>query len=431
MRILVLTNFYPPLELGGYGQWCYEITQWLQSRGHCIEVLTSNYQTNRAPKDEPGVQRSLYLEGDLNYYSLTHFFTKWPEQHSENLNNLKNTIESFAPDVIFVWGMWAMSKALPAMAEKLMPSRVVYFISDYWPSFVDTHTSYWYSKARRWYMRPIKRVMRKYAQSILLKSVSPNLIFQHAIIVSQAVKDTLVNSNDKFDHATVIRGGTDISRFDDIEDRDFSKKPLELLYAGQLVEHKGVHTAIEAMAELVNDKGIDCITLTIVGSGHPDYENHLRELVKNRGLKEYVIFYGRVDKDEMPQILSQYDVLIFPSIYEEPLARMTQEAMAARLVVVGTPTGGTKEILKEGKNGLTFMAEDSSDLAEQISKLIDDPELCRQLAESGRRSVEEYFNLDRMATEIEIYLDNVYKSKTNTAPLLVSTYDIAEKGRFE
>jgi glycosyltransferase involved in cell wall biosynthesis len=106
----------------------------------------------------------------------------------------------------------------------------------------------------------------------------------------------------------------------------------------------------------------------------------------------------------MPALLQRFDVLIFPSIYEEPLARMTQEAMLSGLVVVGTTTGGTKEILREGETGLTFAPEDANGLADQLARLIANPELGCHLAQAGRQSILENFTLDKMAQQIEDYL---------------------------
>jgi len=127
-----------------------------------------------------------------------------------------------------------------------------------------------------------------------------------------------------------------------------------------------------------------------------------------------VTFHKPVSKDKMPAILEQFDVLIFPSIYEEPLARMTQEAMVSGLVVVGTTTGGTKEILREGETGLTFAPEDAGGLTEQIGRLLDDPRLCRRLAQAGRKSVLENFTLDSMVKEIEVYLQVILNNATVT-----------------
>jgi glycogen synthase len=112
--------------------------------------------------------------------------------------------------------------------------------------------------------------------------------------------------------------------------------------------------------------------------------------------------------------LQQFDILIFPSIYEEPLARMTQEAMVSGLVVIGTTTGGTKEILRDGETGFTFAPEDADGLARQVTRLILDPDLCYRVAEAGRQTVLENFTLDKMVKEIEVYLQEVMNGAIHT-----------------
>jgi glycogen synthase len=404
MRILFLSNFFPPVRPGGYTQWCHEVTDRLAARGHTIGVLTSCYERAKAPTSEPNVYRLLHLEGDLDYYQPLHFFTTWKKQHRENLLFLKRTVQRFAPDLIFVWGMWALSKALPALIEQLLPGRVVYYLSDYWPSAVDMHTTYWQAPAQRWPTQVAKRVLSKVAMSMLTKEGQPDLKLEQVICVSARVRELLVEAGLPIQHARIIHGGTDVERFLDVRKRDYGTEHLKLLYAGQLVPHKGVHTAIEAMAKLMNQRRINEVTLTLVGSGHPDYEAFLHDLVKKERLQDFVTFHKPVSKEEMPPILHQFDVLIFPSIYEEPLARVTQEAMAAGLVVVGTTTGGTGEILRNGETGLTFAPEDADGLAEQVSRLLLDPELRCRLAEAGRRTVLEDFTLDKMVNGIEAYL---------------------------
>jgi glycogen(starch) synthase len=404
MRILFLSNFFPPARPGGYTQWCHEVAERLAGRGHTIGVLTSRYEFATAPAGEQNIYRLLHLEGDLAYYQPLHFFTSWKKQYRENLVFMERTVQDFAPDLIFVWGMWALSKALPALAEQLLPGRVVYYLSDYWTSALDMHTTYWRSPARRWPMKVTKRVLGKVAMSMLAKEAQPDLRLEHVICVSARVRDLLVEAGLPVQDARIIHGGTDVERFLDIRKRDYQSGHLKLLYAGQLVRHKGVHTAIEAMARLVNQRRTNQLSLTLVGSGHPDYEAFLRDLVRRERLEDFVIFHKPVSKDKMPAILQQYDVLIFPSIYEEPLARITQEAMASGLVVVGTTTGGTKEILRHGETGFTFAPEDADGLAEQVTRLIVDPDLCCRLAQAGRQTVLENFTLDKMAKEIETYL---------------------------
>lgn len=404
MRILFLSNFFPPARPGGYTQWCHEVAERLEDQGHTIGVLTSRHERAKVSASETNIYRLLHLEGDLNYYQPLHFFTHWNKQHQENLVFLEHTIKDFAPDLIFVWGMWALSKELPARAEQLLPDRVVYYLSDYWPSALDMHTTYWQSPAKHWPMRLLKRPLSKIARTHLTQMGRSALKFEHVICVSARVRELLVETGLPIQHARIIHGGTDVQRFSSAHERDYQSRHLKLLYAGQLVRHKGVHTAIEAMARLVNKQMINQVTLSIFGSGHPDYEAFLRHLVERELLHDFVIFHKPVSKDKMPTILQQFDVLIFPSIYEEPLARMTQEAMASGLVVVGTTTGGTKEILKDGETGLTFKPEDADGLAKQVIRLISDPDVRCRLAQAGRQNVLENFTLDKMVAEIEAYL---------------------------
>lgn len=250
--------------------------------------------------------------------------------------------------------------------------------------------------------------------SILANEAQPDLKLEHVICVSARVRDILVEAGLPVQHARIIYGGTDVERFRDVQKRDFRSGQLRLLYAGQIVRHKGVHTAIEAMARLVNSKGINKITLTLVGSGHPDYEAFLRDLVAREHLQDYVTFHEPVSKEKMTAIFQQFDVLIFPSIYEEPLARITQEAMASGLVVVGTTTGGTKEILRDGETGLTFAPEDADGLTEHVTRLKLDPDLCSRLAQAGRQAVLENFTLDKMVNEIDVYLKDCLVANSST-----------------
>ena len=106
----------------------------------------------------------------------------------------------------------------------------------------------------------------------------------------------------------------------------------------------------------------------------------------------------------MPALLRRFDVLVFPSVWEEPLARVMQEAMATGLVVVGTTTGGSKELLVDGETGLAFAAEDAAGLAAQLTRLAAEPGLYPRLAKAGRQAVVERFNIERMVDQVEGYL---------------------------
>lgn len=415
MRILFISAFYPPHEIGGWEQLVRDINIRMQKRGHQTLVLTSNYGEGSDRPIEVGVERVLSLESDLINYKPFDFFFKRKRQLERNLAATQAVIEHFAPEVVFVHGMWNLSTRIPWLAERLCPGRVVYYVANDWPYAPNIHQLYWLDPARKGGRRIFKKLLKPFALRIVEREQkSYPLNFEHVLCVSQAIQKDLENkAGIPGNKMRVIYNGVEVDRFIPVgtpPERD--GRSFSLLYAGSLVPHKGVHTAIEAMALVAGKPEMNQMSLTIVGSGHPDYEAGLRKLVEREGLQGRILFQPRVAREYMPALLQKHDVLVFPSIWEEPLARMTQEAMAAGLVVIGTLTGGTPEILVDGETGLTFLPGDAADLAHKIEQLSIDRELYARLIRNGRVRVEQSFDIRRMIAEIEGYLAKVAAEAT-------------------
>ncbi len=146
------------------------------------------------------------------------------------------------------------------------------------------------------------------------------------------------------------------------------------------------------------------VSLSIVGKGTEAYETRLRQQVEALRLSERVHFHPWLPAEAIPQIMAEHDVLLVPSIWPEPLARVIQEGMAAGLAVIGTPVGGTPEIIEDGVNGLLFEAGNAPLLAQKIQLLQQDASLYQRLTQAGKQTVSERFTLERMVDEIEAHL---------------------------
>jgi glycosyltransferase involved in cell wall biosynthesis len=208
----------------------------------------------------------------------------------------------------------------------------------------------------------------------------------------------------------VVHYAVDTARFGPVE-RDASDA-FALLYAGSLVRHKGVHTLLEALALFAPRLRPGEISLTIAGAGHPDYENELREAVLKHGLAPFVRFTGAVPYASMPRLLQDFDALVFPSLWEEPLAASMLEAMSSGLLVIGTRTGGSGEILVDGETGLVFPAGDAAALAARIEEARSDRAAAARLAARARQVVVDHFDLTRMVNEIEDELAGMVSGST-------------------
>jgi glycogen synthase len=413
MRILFLTNFYPPHGLGGGEELsCQQVVEGLKQRGHTTLVLTSMHGTNNVPVETEGTYRSLYLEVDLApwRHSIT-FFTKRKAREKHNLQCFERVLEQFEPDIVFIWGMYNLPRSLSVLAEDRYPDKVVYRFATYWPTLPSPHEFYWRALGRKWYSRLLKQVLGHIALAMLAReNQQSSLNFRHVICVSAATRNVLVEAGIPVAHARVIYTGLDAKQYLNGQHNHQlgpDNQNLNLLYAGRLVAEKGVDTAIKALEKLVLDQDLQSIRLSVAGSDSTNYENYLRDQVAQSGLNDYVSFLGHVSAEEMPKLLQKFDVILVPSTWPEPFSRMVLEGMISGLVVVATPTGGTPEILTDGENGLLFAPGDAEALAQKIASLAADPEFRHRLAWAGKRTVVERFTMTKMMDEIESYLQEV------------------------
>lgn len=416
MKILFISAFYPPHVVGGWEQLVRDINHRLQQRGHETHVLTSQHGVNR-PVLESSVSRLLHLESDMYHYVPTDFLGH-RQRLKQNLQYTEDTIRRFQPDVVFVHVMFNLSRGIPWLAEQLLPGRVVYYVANDWPHAPDPHTAYWRDPARSGLVNAAKKLLSPLPLWLVAREKEQfQLQFSRVLCVSEAVKkDLALNAGIDLEALHIVYNGVETETFVPAETHN-GRSALSLLYAGSLVQHKGVHTAVNAMALLKQQNALHGITLHLVGSGHPDYEAHLHQLVQTHDLADCVYFHGRVPRADMPAVLQQHDILLFPSIWEEPLSRMMQEGMAAGLVVVGTLTGGSGELLVEGETGLAFPPDNADVLAQRIQQLDADRSLLQTLAENGRQEVVSRFGLDRMIDEIDQHLAAVVAETAVTQPV--------------
>jgi len=411
MRLLFISNLYPPAHLGGKELRCQEVVRGLRSRGHTCLVLTSDFAPSGVTlPDQPGVRRVLALETDVYYYRPLDYLLHYPARLRANLSVLEEAVREFEPDLVFIWGMWNLSPSLFSAAEERLPGRVVYSFAGYTPLEPDLHEQFWRAQGGNWLDRQLRRAIALLALSSRYRPVKVrSLRFAHAITCSQFVLRRLREGGLALPHAKVVFSGIDVGRFVPAP-RTISRQDgeLKVVYAGELSPRKGVHVAIEAMRLLV-ELGHQRIDLTIVGEGHRGYCARLERMVNEPALTKRVRFQAPVPRCDMPHLLQQFDVLVLPSGVEvpEPLSRMVMEAMACELVVMGTDAGGTPEMIEHGKNGLLFAPGDSEELANHLLSLAKDLQLRQGLSTTARKTAEERFQLGRMIDEIEAFLEEI------------------------
>ena len=269
MRLLFLSNFYPPHELGGMEQLTSEVAARLQARCHQVWVLTSRTGVGPGEPAQDNIIRSLFLQADIHYYSVRAFFLQRRAQEAANLLELRHAIDLVQPDIFVVWNMWNLSRRLPYWAEQWLPGRVAYYIASTWPMDPDIHEEYWNLPASRGLSEVAKRSLRAMALAQMRRDgCSPRLAFAHTVCVSRYMRDKLAAAGAIPQTAGILYNGVDPAPFlaHPRPKPSSQERPLRLLFFGSLIAIKGVHVAVEAIG-ILKQKGLaDRCELTILGA---------------------------------------------------------------------------------------------------------------------------------------------------------------------
>ena len=222
----------------------------------------------------------------------------------------------------------------------------------------------------------------------------------HLIAISDAVVDDLRRHAGTLDRVTRIHDGVlSDERFRELaasgREPTTPDRPFTFLQVGLIHPSKGQTEAVEALA-LLRDRGVGA-RLIIAGGGR---DLALRARIAEMGLEDVVELRGFVP-DPFP-LYRAADALVMCSRHEA-LGRVTIEAMASGLPVIGHRSGGTTEVLDQGRAGLLYDGGAGA-LADRMSELVSNAPMRASLAQIARASVVERFTTERCgAAVMQVY----------------------------
>ncbi len=172
------------------------------------------------------------------------------------------------------------------------------------------------------------------------------------------------------------------------------QKPIKILCIGRLVETKGFQYLIEAMRMLV-DAGHQ-VQLTVAGDGA--WMKKLTRQVASLKLENHVNMLGFVTHDNILGHILESDIFSMPSVVKrhvddcDGLPNVVIEAMSYGLPVVATDVAGMTDVLKDGETGYLVPQRDAKALAEALTKMIDDPDNARRMAQNAKELMNTMFD---------------------------------------
>jgi glycosyltransferase involved in cell wall biosynthesis len=223
--------------------------------------------------------------------------------------------------------------------------------------------------------------------------------------MTEQIKNELLEEG--FDRRKIrqIPNGVDTDFFrPEAEKKDLIKDKLSLkkesrilIFAGRLVERKGVDSLIKAFASMRTASGNP--VLIIAGTG--DMEAALKELASDVKVSERVRFAREVHNIE--DYYKCADLFILPS-ESEGLPNSLLEAMSSSVAAVVSDIPGMRELIKDSGAGILVNPRDIENFAERIAALIADVEKCRDMGQRGREYVKDNFGLESVGERyIKLY----------------------------
>jgi glycosyltransferase involved in cell wall biosynthesis len=181
-----------------------------------------------------------------------------------------------------------------------------------------------------------------------------------------------------------------------------------VLFVGRLVEQKGVHHLIEAVAIL--RQTYPAISLNIVGDGpeRPRLERHSRTLE----LSDAVTFLGAAANSAMPGVYRAADVFVLPSIRSrgsdtEGLSIALLEAASSRVPLVASRMGGITDVVEDRRSGLLVEPANATSLASAVDELLRNDELRSSMAQVAYERVVAEFSWEAVTDRFDALLRTV------------------------
>ncbi|MCW3068983.1 MAG: glycosyl transferase group 1 [Solirubrobacterales bacterium] len=381
MRILVVSTFYPPVALGGYEVECAGVVERLRER-HDVRVLTSAHDRASVSHAEEGVARELALLSP-NHRGALHA----PRASVRAAGVARHALE-WRPDLIYSWnGSSIPQSALRVLADSGVP--LAFRVCEHWFGGIFSTDQFLREllPGERGPARGAWAAGCRLVNALPSLRLDPRAPFRAAISWNSEALERMV-AVPAFIDPVLERVGHSVPRYGDLY-ADVVRAPAaapEIVFLGRVTPYKGLSVAIEALALLRSDRGIDA-SLVVVGPEDARHGREMRALAERLGVAGAIRWLGQQTPEQASGALARAHALIVPSTWDEPFPLVTIEGALARVPLVASDVGGIGEGMHDEEHALLFPRGDSAAAALALARvLLDGEETAARVARAHERA---------------------------------------------
>ena len=421
MRVLIITQKFPPRELGGADLISYDLARGIKNSGHEPYVICAE---NVSDPTVPDVQVRIDHEpyNDIPVWRISFNWQENPDPYWSiyGINTavekaITDLLSDIQPDVVHVTSC-SMITAAALTAPQFMHLPLVLTLTGKWEICpIGTllrrdgtlcsgrqagMTCLWCILGETKTYRGLKKlptpvrnlIINFTSKNVYLSNISSSLNFIHTIERRNQVLPDILQGVDKITSPSICHiqlfnecgmvskdkidysaHGRDLDQVGVPQSRASSDK-IRFAYTGQIVPHKGVDTLIEAFKLIPTH-----LPAELQIFGNPDLDSRCRHYPELARDHANIIWKGAYDHGQVREILSNIDVVVVPSNCIENSPGTIAEAFATGVPVIGSDVCGVSEHIHDGIDGLLFQRRNQDDLAQKMIRILTEPELLDHL----------------------------------------------------
>lgn len=400
MRILFVSHYFPP-EVNAPATRTYEHCVRWAKKGHDVTVITCNPNCPTGEVYEGHRNRLMpqveVIDG-IRTVRVWTFLAANAGRFRRTLNYVTFLMSVLVvgffqkkPDVLVATSPQFFSGLGGVLLGKLRRVPTVLEVRDVWPASIEA-----VGAVRN---KPMLRLLVGMERLMYW-------LADHIVTVGPGYRNHIEERTRGKAEITVITNGVDTTRYVPC-DRDptfLSEHELENSFVCSYVGTVGMAHGLEVMiraARMLREKQRTDIKFCVVGDGAK--RRDLERQAKAANVDDLIKFVGLQPKDRIPRLLASSDAVLVHlngcELFSTVIPSKIFEIMASERPIIMGVDGVARDIVSEASAGLPMIPDDAEDLVRIVERLCDEPSLCQDLSETGRRFVENFYNRDTLAQD--------------------------------
>jgi glycosyltransferase involved in cell wall biosynthesis len=382
VRVLVISNLYPPVVRGGYEVECSGVVERLRER-HEVLVLTGDHEREQAPAQD-GVWRELPWLADTWRGAVR------APAAARRAAELARRALAWQPDLVYAWNNSGVSQVtLRMLADNGAPVAFRVCSHGVGEIFVADQFMRELLPRRRRPLRATWSAGCKALNRLPSLRLEPTTPLRVAVSWNSEFIRRAVELP-SFVEPVFERIGHSVPRYGDLYaavERDPAREP-EIAFLGRVTPFKGLSVAIEALALLRSEHGISA-RLVVIGPEDPEHGAEMRRLSEHLGVSSAVSWQGQLTAEQAAAALARAHALIVPSMWLEPFPLVTIEGALAHVPLVAADIGGIGEGMHDEEHALLFAPGDAGAAAAALMRTLSEREQTQaRVARANERAQE-------------------------------------------